>query len=335
MSTSIRAIMLSNRRQGVSDLYTTEILARVNTFCRLDPVCYTESDLEPAGQFADVGIIFSTWGMPEMGDEAISRIFPSLRLLLYAAGSVQTFARPFLRRGIRLCSAWRANAVPVAEYTLSAILLANKGFFQTTRLTRKDYRLAQTYSQQFQGNYMARVGIIGAGSVGSLVIEALKPYQMAVYVYDPFLPAERAAELQVTPCSLETLFSSCLTISNHLANLPETRGMLDYRLFSLMQPNATFINTGRGAQVVEDDLIRALREAPGRTALLDVFDPEPPRTDSELLRLHNVFTTPHIAGSMGREVERMADYMADECERWLNDQPLEHEVTLEMLKTMA
>ncbi|MFR1477023.1 MAG: NAD(P)-dependent oxidoreductase [Hydrogeniiclostridium mannosilyticum] len=65
------------------------------------------------------------------------------------------------------------------------------------------------------------------------------------------------------------------TISNHLANNPQTAGMLNYGLFRRMKPNATFINTGRGAQVVEADLVRA-EEEPGRTALLDVTDPVEP-----------------------------------------------------------
>ena len=42
-----------------------------------------------------------------------------------------------------------------------------------------------------------------------------------------------------------------------------------------MKPNAAFINTGRGAQVIETDLVRALREEPGRFAVLDVTWPEP------------------------------------------------------------
>lgn len=51
--------------------------------------------------------------------------------------------------------------------------------------------------------------------------------------------------------------------------------MLNYSLFSKMRKNAAFINTGRGAQVVEEGLARAMREEPGRTALLDVTFPDP------------------------------------------------------------
>ena len=59
-------------------------------------------------------------------------------------------------------------------------------------------------------------------------------------------------------------------------------------LFQRMREGATFINTGRGAQVVEADLIRVLRERPDVTALLDVTFPEPPDADSALWTLHGV-----------------------------------------------
>ena len=67
--------------------------------------------------------------------------------------------------------------------------------------------------------------------------------------------------------------------------------MLNYGLFSKMLPTATFLNTGRGAQVVEADLIRALKEQPNRAAVLDVTFPEPAEADSELYTLENVFLT--------------------------------------------
>jgi len=146
---------------------------------------------------------------------------------------------------------------------------------------------------------------------------------------------ERAAQLGVRKTELVDLFAGCDTISNHLANLPATVGMLNKEHFDRMLPHATFINTGRGAQVVEADLIKALREVPTRTAVLDVTDPEPVEPGSELLKLDNVILTPHIAGSMNREVARMGLYMAEECGRYLSGEPLRYEVTLKMLETMA
>ena len=111
--------------------------------------------------------------------------------------------------------------------------------------------------------------------------------------------------------------------------------MLRYEHFSRMGRNATFINTGRGAQVVEDDLIRALREEPGRTTLLDVTWPEPPKADSPLWTMPNVILTPHIAGSMNNEIARMGSYMAEEYAALREGRPCRYEVTEKMLETMA
>jgi phosphoglycerate dehydrogenase-like enzyme len=102
-----------------------------------------------------------------------------------------------------------------------------------------------------------------------------------------------------------------------------------------MLPNATFLNTGRGAQVVEEDLFRALEAEPGRTAILDVTDPEPPVDLDRFQALDNVLLTPHIAGSMNQECRRMGLYMAEEVERYLDGVPLRWEVTPERLATMA
>lgn len=116
--------------------------------------------------------------------------------------------------------------------------------------------------------------------------------------------------------SLERIFSTCQTISNHIVNIPETIGLLNNKHFNLMIPNATFINTGRGAQVVECDLIKALKTEPARTAVLDVTYLEPVERDSEFLKMDNVILTSHIAGSMCNEVVRMSLYMAEEFVRY-------------------
>jgi phosphoglycerate dehydrogenase-like enzyme len=288
-----------------------------------------------ASELRDVEIAFATWGVPAFTEEELERWLPNLRVIFYGAGSVQAFARPFLARGVKVVSAWAANAVPVAEFTVAQIVLANKGFYQASRLYKSDFGEAKRYAGLHPGNYGAKVGIIGAGMIGTMVIERLRGYELEIEVFDPFMSPERAAQLGVRKTELVDLFAGCDTISNHLANLPATVGMLNKEHFDRMLPHATFINTGRGAQVVEADLIKALREVPTRTAVLDVTDPEPVEPGSELLKLDNVILTPHIAGSMNREVARMGLYMAEECGRYLSGEPLRYEVTLKMLETMA
>lgn len=291
---------------------------------------------EEYAEFSDVEFIFSTWGMPRFSAEEIRSYFPSLRAVFYAAGSVQGFARPFLDCGVRVFSAWAANAIPVAAYTVSQILLAAKGFFPACRMMKSgDPKSAKKAAAAFPGNFGAKIGVLGAGQIGSLVISGLAFADPTIFVYDPFLSAERADALGVIRAELDEVFSVCDVVSNHLANKPQTVGILNYALFSRMPEHAVFINTGRGAQVVEADLVRALSECPGRTALLDVTLPEPPEQKHPFYRMENVILTPHIAGSMGRELWRMGEYMMREAERAKNGLPSRYEVTKEMLETMA
>ena len=194
---------------------------------------------------------------------------------------------------------------------------------------------AHALTKIYRGNYNENVGLIGCGMIGSLVAEMLKAYNLGVLVYDPFLSDEKVDALGVKKVSLDELFKSCRVVSNHLANNEATKGILQYSHFSSMLPYATFINTGRGAQVVEDDLVRILREREDLTALLDVTYPEPPVKDHPFYTLENCILTPHIAGSAGQEVRRMGAYMARELECYLKGDKCAYEVSLEMLKTMA
>ncbi len=303
-----------------------------------DTAIYSKNDVlaEPE-KFAEIEYIFSTWGMPAFSEEEIASIFPRLKCVFYAAGTVQGFARQFLNKNVKVFSAWAANGVPVAEYTVSQIILANKGFYRATRMLKSHDKYGSAYHvfSQHIGNYNAKIGIIGAGMIGKMVIRMLKAYDLEVVTFDPFLPDETAAELGVKKVSLEELFKECHVVSNHLANNEQTRGIFTYELFASMRENSTFLNTGRGAQVVEDDLIRALTERPDITAVLDVTMPEPPIDGSPLYTLENCFLTPHIAGSSGNEVHRMAEYMLKEFELYKAGAPCQYEVSLEMLKTMA
>ena len=327
----MRAIFLCNRESDVRRVYHADTVARLQSLCELDDRIYASADLAEIP--ADTEIVFSTWGMPCLTEAQIRAYLPRLQAVFYAAGSVQAFARPLLASGVRVFSAWQANAVPVAEYTLAQILLANKGFFAQAR-DMKAQRGAPR-STSYLGNYRRCVGLIGCGSIGSLVAKALQHYDLDVYVYDPYLSDERASALGVMRCSLDELFERCSVVSNHLPNNAGTRGMLTYALFSKMLPYATFLNTGRGAQVVENDLVRALSERPDLTAILDVTDPEPSPADHAFYTLQNCILTPHIAGSIGNEVWRMSAYMADEFARYQKGEPAQFEVTESMLATMA
>lgn len=339
MAEKKQAIFFNDDSWRFPVLYPEALRARIRAHADFSDEIYSSKDLDDpalAGLFARTRVIFSSWGMPALTEAQISAHFPNLEAVYYAAGTVQYFARPFLKRGVRVFSAWAANGVPVVEFTVAQIVLAGKGYFQSLRRYRERNRKAAfAYTMSLPCNYNIRVGILGAGVIGREVMARLKTYQYEVLAYDPYVSDEVLSSLGAKRASLEEIFSTCQIISNHVANLPATVGMIDGKLLHSMLPNAAFINTGRGAQVVESELIAALKACPDRTALLDVTWPEPPEEGSEFYTLPNVFLTPHIAGSQNNEWARMALYMVEEFERTEEHLPVRYEVTEKMLETMA
>jgi len=333
----MKTIFLCDRDDIFRCVYAPETIAELCEIADASDKVFTKADvMADPGAFADTEFVFSTWAMPSFTEDEIKAVFPSLKCIFYGAGTVQGFAAPFLACGVKVFSAWAANGVPVAEYTVAQIILANKGFFASSRFQSiGDLDSARKVASPYPGNYGGKVGIIGAGMIGKTVIRMLKNYRLSCMVFDPFLSDEDAAELGVTKCTLHEIFSECEVVSNHLADNDRTKGMLTGEHFALMKPNATFINTGRGAQVVEDDLIRVLTNRPDITAILDVTDPEPPVEGSPFYTLPNCILTPHIAGSKGNEVHRMSEYMVEEYRKHVAGEPSPYEVTAKMLETMA
>lgn len=257
--------------------------------------------------------VFSTWNMPVLSSDEIQKLFPNLKHVFYAAGTVKYFADPYLELGIRVHSAASVNAQPVAQYATAQILLAAKGFYRARITPLGHFYRAKKAANSFPGNYRAIIGILGFGNIGRRVArELLSQADVSILAYDPYVPQETFEELGVTKASIHEVFSSCDVISNHMPDTPETKGIISADLFAAMKPTTTFINTGRGAQVDEAALVKSLKRNPLQTALLDVTSPEPIRPWNALLRRRNAYVTPHIAGSLGEEKARMGEAMLDE-----------------------
>lgn len=288
---------------------------------------------EHAAQLGDVEVIFATWGMPRFTDAHFAKL-PKLKAVFYAAGNVKAFAQPLVDREIVLVSAWAINAIPPAELCYAQILLSLRGYFRTVRNYR-DLKTQAAKNFWRPGVQDETIGLIGLGHIGSRLAGMLRTLPLKIIAHDPFLTASRAAALGVESVTLAKIFSRAHIVSNHIPDLEWTRGTLNAALFASMREGATFINTGRGAQVVEADLIAAMTARPDLTALLDVTWPEPPAPDSALWTLPNVVISPHIGGTIGNEVTRLADCAIAEFEAWQEGRALRYQVTREILTTMG
>jgi phosphoglycerate dehydrogenase-like enzyme len=282
---------------------------------------------------AQADVLLSGWGMARL-DESFLAAAPRLKAVFYGAGSIRYFTTEAAwDRGIVVTSAYAANAVPVSEYALSQILFALKrGWHYALAIKREQSWVEKT---PVPGAYDATVGIISLGMIGRLVAERLRPFDLHVIAYDPYVNAEDASALGVELVALDELFRRADVVSLHTPKLPETLGMITGAHLAKMKENAAFINTARGAIVREPEMIEVLQQRPDLYAILDVTDPEPPVEGSPLYTLPNVVLTPHIAGSMDAECRRMGRYMIEELKRFIAGEPLKWRITRERAKLLA
>lgn len=323
---------------AAAGVLTPACLERLAACCSIvDQWPLTSFGTEPAGGvLADIDILLTGWGCPRIDASVLSHA-PRLRLVAHSAGSIRSIVAPeVFTRGIAVVNAAAANAVPVAEYTLAAILFANKQVLHFRHLYREHHRPRPRaeLADPGIGNYRRTVGIVGASRIGRRVVELLRPFDFDVQLFDPHLDEDDAARLGVRAVPLDALMASSDVVSLHAPSLETTRHMIDARRLALMRDGTTLINTARGALVDQAALEREL--VTGRlNAVIDVTVPEVLPETSPLYTLPNVLLTPHIAGALGNERERLGLLVTEEIERFVRGEPLRYALAADALDLQA
>jgi phosphoglycerate dehydrogenase-like enzyme len=282
---------------------------------------------------AQADVIFSGWGMATL-DEQFLKAAPRLKAVFYGAGSIRGLVTDaFWERGIPIVSAYAANAVPVVEWTLAQIFFGLKRGWYYVMTIKKDKKYPPR--GYVPGGNGSTVGLISLGMIGRMVARRLQSFDVKVIAYDPFATAEDAAALKVELCPLAEVFRRGDVVSLHTPWLKETEGMITGEHIASMKPDAVFINTARGAVVREAEMIQVLSQRPDLYAVLDVTYPEPPEEDSPLFTLPNIILTPHIAGAMNTECQRMGDIVVSELKHYLNGEPLQWAISREKAAILA
>ncbi|MGW1025390.1 hydroxyacid dehydrogenase [Streptomyces sp. NPDC002577] len=308
-------------------LFPPPLMARLQELAEVDTSLVVRDFTEPSAASALAGaeVLITGWGCPHLDADVLAAV-PQLHTVLHAAGSVRSLVGEALwADGVTVCSAVTGNALPVAEYTLAMILLAGKDAFAHRERFRETHAYPSPAETADTGNLGRRVGVIGASRVGRRLLQLLQPLDLSVALYDPYVDAGEAAALGAELLSLEDLLRGSDIVSLHAPDIPETYRMLDRDRLALIRDGGILINTSRGALVdpvaLTDELVA------GRlSAVLDVTEPEPLPTGSPLYTLPNVFLTPHIAGSLGNELERLGRIVVEELERLVAGLPPAHEV---------
>ena len=276
----------------------------------------------------------ASWGSPRFTPEVVARA-DSLRVISYGAGSVKGLLSPeVFEKHIAVCTSQPAMAVSVAAHTVAMmeIMLRNVVNLASGIRSQGTWRpKGIAPARELSGK---KVGIIGASLIGREVIRFLQPFDVELFICDPYITAEGAEQLGAKKVSLEGIFAECDVISLHAPVTDETKGMITREHFKMIKAGAVFINTSRGVILDHEAMVEELRT--GRfSAALDVTNPEPLPDGHELFGMENVVLTPHISGGTPEMVLRQGELAVNNLEVFFAGGTPNRLVTQEMLATMA
>ncbi len=240
---------------------------------------------------------------------------PRLKAIVRAGVGVDNIDVPTAtRQGIVVMNTPGGNTVSTAEHTLALILALSRNVAQAN----DSLKAGRWDRNKFTGTQLGgkTLGIVGLGRVGLAVARRAQGFDMKVIGFDPFLSAERAAELGIETVSpLDDLWGRCDYISLHTPLSAETRNLIGPEALARMKPSVRIVNCARGGLIDEPALAEALTSGRVAGAAIDVFDPEPPPADHPLVRHPKVLVTPHL----GASTEEAQVSVAVEAARLLSD----------------
>jgi phosphoglycerate dehydrogenase-like enzyme len=281
------------------------------------------AESELAAFAADLEVLVVCHGAPFVSS-AVLRTAPRLSLLGELEGDRFAYRLDIeaaQRQGVRVVDTSHGSSWPAAEWALGLALvgLRNAGA-SFRRMIAHENAFVPVSDRSGPGFDRAelsrkRVGLIGFGYLGRRLVELLRPFDVEVRVFDPFVPRALAEPYRVEFAPLESVLT-CDVVFALVPLTAATEGMLGAAELEQLRPGCVFVNVSRGRVVDADALYARLRRG-DIVACLDVFDPSPLPLDSPLVDLENVFVSPHIAGVTEESRRRFFSLMVDECQRHL------------------
>ncbi len=206
------------------------------------------------------------------------------------------------------------NSITTAEHAISMMMALARQIPQANESTHA----GKWEKSKFMGVelFNKTLGVIGAGNIGSIVIRRGIGLEMKVIAYDPFLSAEKAAELGVEKVELDQLLERSDFITIHVPKTDKTNKMIDKAALAKTKKGVRIINCARGGLIVEADLKEALDSGQVAGAALDVFETEP-ATENILFGHPNVICTPHLGASTSEAQVNVAIQVAEQMSDFL------------------
>jgi len=180
----------------------------------------------------------------------------------------------------------------MAEYVLWYILLKEKEILQN--IENQKHKI---WDQKWYLSLSTKtIWVLGTGSIWTHIAKMCKAFWMKTLWYSSSPVKKDYFDDIYTQENMKDFLSQCDYVVSVLPNTDNTQWIINKEVIEMMKDSWIFISIGRGANVVEKDLINAIKQKQIAWAVLDVFQTEPLPKDSELWNLENVFITPHVSG---------------------------------------
>lgn len=247
---------------------------------------------------------------------------PNLKFIGVGRGGPVNVDQDALKeRGIVLANAPGRNANAVAEFTIGAIITASREIAVGDREMRDGIWGRNHYHYENTGLELSEmtIGLIGYAHIGKIVGRLLSAFSANVIFFDPYQQeSDEDRVLGIKKVDFETLCRTSDTISLHTRLTGETANMCGEDFFEKLKPGCLFINTARGELVDQAALLKALEKGSLGGAVLDTFNPEPPKPNDPLFQHPKILTTPHIGGASKTSAHNAINMIARELAEWID-----------------
>ncbi len=218
-------------------------------------------------------------------------------------------------RGVVVVNTPSGNNVTTAEHAIALLVALARHVPQATASMKSGKWEKNAFTgMELEGRTL---GVVGLGNIGRVVAAKAQGLGMRVIAFDPHLPQDVAAKLDVDLVDLDTLFARADAITIHVPKTKETAGLLGAEAFAKVKPGVLIVNAARGGIVNEAALLDALNEGRVGGAALDVFEKEPVDKDNPLVLHEKVICTPHLGASTEQAQVNVAIAIAEQVRDFL------------------
>jgi glyoxylate/hydroxypyruvate reductase A len=231
-------------------------------------------------------------------DNGFLRSLPNIKAIFSLGAGVDGFLKdPDFPRHVPLVRSVDPNlAREMSEYVVMHVLIQHRMqlFFNAAQADHVWRQKMMTVTAPD-----VRIGVLGLGAIGTLIAERLKVFEFQMSAWSRSPKSVPGIKSFSGTDQLPAFLAQSDILVCVLPLTPETKGILNAKLFAQLPQGAVVINVARGAHLIEEDLIAALDSGHLKAAVLDVFQTEPLPEDSPIWRHPKITATPHVAGIMG------------------------------------